>query len=146
MTEAESMEYSTWRERLADIERMKSQIVDCDKEDTIKDYGGEMEQATFDRVEALLEEIEWRIKGRLNELDDGYCLEDFNAKREWWNLRPEAEYAQQLGINYVAIAHEGLYSERRKVMDYIATNSLASMSYDTTVAAVRQYRQEKIAW
>ena len=145
MTDAEIIEYDIWQERLREIERISYHVMEYDKEDVIRAYGGNMLQPTFDRVGEMLEEIAWKIKGRLNELDDCYCVDDYYAKDEWWNHRSEAEYAQQLGINYVALKHERLYSEADRAMDYIAKNKLASTSYDKTLKAVKQYQAEKIA-
>ena len=145
MTEAEQCEYEMWKDRLYEIRHLRNEI-DSDRSALIKESGGELLHPAYDRVDAMFDELEATIKGRMNALDEDYCLTEYRAKEYYGYLyRPEAEEARMLGINFVAIERYLARSEMEAAMYYIFDNKLASLNYEKTCEAIKKYQAAKVA-
>lgn len=136
---AKDVEFLMWRDKLKDIQRMMSQLED-DRARTVREYGGNILQPTFDSVTAQFEEIQHRILGRLNELDEDYCTSSW-GQEQYWYCQPEAEEAQELGINFVAVESLCPRIDMGLCMGYIKRNGLASLSYEKTCTAVKGFQE-----
>ena len=143
---ARDSEFFMWRDKLDDVQHMIYQLEE-DRASTVNEYGGNILQPTFDRVTEQLEEVQYRILGRLNELDEDYCTGYWGQERYKY-CQAEAEEAYALGINFVAVEHLCSRFDMGLCMGYIKSNGLASLSYEKTCAAVKEFqgqiRQEAI--
>ena len=89
---------------------------------------------SFDRAERLMSEVYDFIDGRLQELDPEY------SERKAWGPKAKAQARKALsyGINYQAF--KGVpYEETDRALSYIEEHGLASMDYETTRQAIRQF-------
>lgn len=93
------------------------------------------ETASFDRAEWLMSDVYDFIEGRLQELDPTY------SERKAWSPKAKAQAKKALsyGINYQAF--KGVpYEETDNALIYIEAHGLASMNYEATRKALREFR------
>lgn len=136
---AQDTEFFMWRDKLSDIQHMLYELED-DRARTVEEYGGNILQPAFDRVTAQLEEVQYSILGRINELDEDYCT-SYWGQEHYWYCQPEAETARDLGINFVAVEHLCAHWDMGMCMKYIERNGLNSLNYEKTCAAVKKFQE-----
>lgn len=137
--EAAYYEACNWQDLLEKLRDVLNQL-----DDNRTSYRRETGESTeeYDRAEKLLYVVHSYMRGRIQELDHDYCENRFrNPYRSKFEYEMMA-YARQEGINYVAL--EEVYpAERRKdVIEYIMETGKASMKYEKTCEAVRDYERE----
>lgn len=139
MTEQEEkreIEFSACEEKLDEIRHLKDSFEYEMKEDVSDDN----KQSTFGRIWDVLEQAEFALMGRMNELEPDYCCE---YERNYGisiskMYRRYAVIAREKGINFVAIWKDALYEFDEKV-EYITSHGLASLNYEKTCDALKRY-------
>ena len=135
MTELQEREYGELDEILSDISAM------YDKLEVRREEVSENVKQELDRAESQLYDTERAVRGRMNELNEDYCVRD---SRYGSNIRIYSKrlagLAKRAGINYVALDRVN-YHDREDAMRYIEDNGLASLNYEATCAAVKKFEE-----
>lgn len=147
MTEAQEYEYEALDGLLEDVYKMYGKI-DEHRIGLARVLGREVPddaEREFVRTERLLSDAEYAIRGRLNELDEDYCVETarHGTHSRWYNRRL-ACLAKTAGINYVALEQVN-YHDVEDAIAYIVKKGLASQKYEATCAAVRKFADKRSA-
>ena len=135
MTELQEREYEILDGILSDISSMYTKL-EVQSEVISKSIADELLKAEY-----RLTDTELAIRGRMNELNEDYCLRDgrYGANGHSYSLR-FARMAKAAGINYVALEHVN-YRDREDAIRYIANNGLASLNYEATRAAIKKFTE-----
>lgn len=133
MTELQEHEYDVLSEVLEDVIRIMSETEDM--------YDGLPEgiRAELERIVWQASDAEQAIRGRLNELNEDYCL---YAPGTCYNKR-HVKLARAAGINYVALDRVN-YRDREDAIRYIKDNGLTSLNYESTCAAVKKFDEIRL--
>ncbi len=93
----------------------------------------------YDKLEVILYQLEDYINGRIEELNPGSYRYELSRRFYVDHTEQEAmSYAQQEGINYVALTL--LPKESRiDAIDYIREHGMASLNYEETCLAAHEY-------
>ena len=130
-----------WENLQSAVEKAISQVEES-RCDTLRETKN-AQTPEYDQVERMLSNVMDYITGRIEELSPG----TYKHKHETFYYASEREreamrYALQEGINYVALT--GLYPIARRIdaIEYISEHRLASLNYEKTCQAVREYQKE----
>ena len=141
MTEEQEYEYDVLDEFLGDVYGMYRQISER-RNELEKILGHEISEEVsreFERAEWSLSDTEQAIRGRMNELNEDYCVRDsrYGSHNRWYNKRL-ARMAKVAGINYVALDRVK-FQDIEDAIRYIQENGLSSLNYNETCEAVKKF-------
>ncbi|MBQ3345827.1 MAG: hypothetical protein IJG39_01920 [Synergistaceae bacterium] len=141
MTEEQEYEYDVLDEFLGDVYGMYRQISER-RNELEKILGHEISEEVsreFERAEWSLSDTEQAIRGRMNELNEDYCVRDsrYGSHNRWYNKRL-AGMAKVAGINYVALDRVK-FQDIEDAIRYIQENGLSSLNYNETCEAVKKF-------
>lgn len=134
------LEYNECEARISEIRHMKDLIEDDMPEDVTKST----KTSSFGRVYDLLWECELTLMGRMNELEPDYCAK---YERKYFMSefhKKEAELARENGVNFVALWEHVPSADVAEVIAYIKANGLASLNYEATCNAIKQYESDRL--
>ena len=147
MTEAQEYEYEALDELLEDVYQMYGKIEKrrSGLERTLGHEVSDEAKKEFERTERLLSDAEDAIRGRLNELDEDYCVRTarYGTHSHWYNKRI-AELAKAAGVNCVALSLH-VFKDEEDAIGYIVDKGLASLNYESTCKAVKEFRAKRDA-
>ena len=131
-----------WGDLANEVRRLRSKVEDA-REDYAKLPWSEVVE--YDHVIGQLEELEYYMKGREEELSPGTA--ELEAKHDSYSLYSQSEAsiageAALYGINYVGLHEVNQLEEKERVMKYILEHGLSDMSYERTRYAVKEYRRK----
>ena len=143
MTEEQEYEYDVLDEFLGDVYGMYCQISER-RNELEKILGHEISEEVsreFERAEWSLSDTERAIRGRMNELNEDYCVRDsrYSTHSMWYNKRL-AGMAKVAGINYVALDRVK-FQDIEDAIRYIQENGLSSLNYNETCEAVKKFEE-----
>ena len=137
MTEIQECEYEVLDEILSDISGMYGKL-EVESEEISESIAHELNRAVYQ-----LYDTELAIRGRMNELNEDYCVRDGRYGSNGHSYSPKfASMAKAAGINYVAL-NQVDYRDREDAMRYIEDNGLASLNYEATCAAIKKFREKR---
>ena len=137
MTEKQEREYEVLDEILSDISAVYEKL------EVRRDGISESIANKLDGAASRIYDTELAIRGRLNELNEDYCVRDGRYGSNGRLYSPKfARMAKTAGINYVALERVN-YHDREAAMRYIQDNGLASLNYEATCAAVREFEEKR---
>lgn len=138
MTELQEREYDVLNKVLSNIFTIIREIEEANEE-----MERELMQKVPEGISGEMERIVWQasdaeraIRGRLNELNEDYCV---NNPDTYYSKR-HARLARAAGINYVALDRVN-YHDREDAIRYIEDNGLASLNYVATCVAVEKFEE-----
>ncbi len=133
MTELQEREYEELDEILSDISAMYVELEDREVSESVAHE--------LDKTLRVLFETETAIRGRMNELNEDYCVRDarYSSNIRIYSQRL-AGLAKTAGINYVALDRVN-YHDREDAMRFIEENGLASLNYEATCTAVKKFEE-----
>lgn len=140
MTEEQEHEYNVCEEKVRDLRHMKDTI----ENDMPEDVTERDKQSALGRLYDSLEKAEFALMGRMNELDEDYCVRYERNYSISTIFRQEAERAREAGVNFVALWELVSSRERKEeVIAYLTAKGLASLNYELTCKAIEKYYTEK---
>lgn len=129
--------------RWEELNEQLRHLINC-VDDSRSDHKRESHDAftpEYDSLEAMLCDIQSYVEGRIEELRPGYYEGKYeNVKYASRGQQEMMRYALQEGINYVGLREVSFNPQRCKdAIEYISEHSLASMNYEATCKAVKEY-------
>lgn len=138
MTELQGREYDVLNEVLSKLLTVIRETEEA-SEEMERELGKEVPEGISREMERIVwkaSDAERAIRGRLNELNEDYCV---NNPDTYYSKRL-VRLARAAGINYVALDRVD-YHDREDAIRYIEDNGLASLNYEATCAAVKKFEE-----
>ena len=129
-------------ESLKDAVEHAMNVMYTARDESKRDIGGENAE-WYDGLERLFSGIWDSIQGRMQELNP-YYYEDMHS---WLSdkapLKQMMSYSRQKGINFIPLQGMSI-EDTKQAIEFISSHGLASMNYEATCEAVKEYRAVKL--
>lgn len=138
MTELQGREYDVLNVVLSKLLTVIRETEEA-SEEMERELGKEVPEGISREMERIVwkaSDAEQAIRGRMNELNEDYCV---NTPDVYYSKRL-VRLARTSGINYVALERVN-YHDREDAIRYIEDNGLASLNYEATCAAVKKFTE-----
>ena len=97
----------------------------------------------YNNLERLFSGVWDSIEGRMQELNPKYCEFQHSWMSDKAPLKQMMTYARQEGINFISLQGMSI-EDTKQAIEFISSHGLASMNYEATCEAVKEYRGETL--
>ena len=97
----------------------------------------------YDSLERLFSSVWDSIQGRMQELNPKYCEFQHSWMSDKAPLKQMMSYARQESINFIPLQGMSI-EDTKQAIEFISSHGLASMNYEATCEAVKEYRAVKL--
>ena len=125
-------------ESLKDAVEQAMNVMYTARDGSERDTGGQNAK-WYDSLERLFSSVWDNIQGRMQELNPKY----YEFQHSWMSdkapLKQMMSYARQEGINFIPLQGMSI-EDTKQAIEFISSHGLASMNYEATCEAVKEYR------
>ena len=129
-------------ESLKDAVEHAMNVMYTARDESERDTGGQNAE-WYDSLERLFSSVWDSIQGRMQELNPKYCEFQHSWMSDKAPLKQMMSYARQESINFIPLQGLGI-EDMKQAIEFISSYGLASMNYEATCEAVKEYRAVKL--